>query len=180
MLLMAGCRYGLPDSEARDMRNVQTGWMQLLEVSESKFETVAERHQSFITAIQDTTNHWRQSLIQQDTLLHLRIDHLTHRFEHATRRHLCQLKNLRKFLVANDLWLRRTQSTGSSRRAARSSWEARSTQFQTMYNQIETSRQEFDVLQPEYEQISKMLPGMTATDPQAPAAIPKPLGLQPL
>jgi hypothetical protein len=175
LLLWSGCRHGLPEQEFTDMHNLQSGWMRLMEKAEDHYVTQAERHNKLLTAVTDTTNHWRQAQLSQDTVLRLRIERLTGSFDRASRRHLFQLKELRSFLEDNEIWLMRIDAEGAPRRQIRGSWEARSNQFTAKMNRILASQAEFEVFAPDYDLISQRIPGMT----DAPASPPAEAGENP-
>ncbi len=162
----------MPESELKDMHNLQRGWMQSLEGAEAKYMKVAERHNSFIVAVDDTSNHWRQMQLSQDTLLQLSIDRLSDRFERLSRRHLFQLKELRSFLEANDVWLLRIETESATRRTVRGSWDARTTQFRTKFDQILVAQSEFETLIPDYDKLSQRIPGMADPVAEAPVVAP--------
>ncbi len=174
LLFLGGCRSGIPEAELNDMHEGQRSWMQIMEKAESKYVDVATRHNSFMQAIQDTSNHWRQAAIKQDTALQLRIARLRESFDGASRRRLFQLKELHSFLDANEVWLMRIEVEGAPRRAILGSWEARKTQFGSMLGALDSSHEELEALQPEYDKISKIIPGMSAADVVTPSVAPIP------
>lgn len=156
------------------MHNLQIGWMSLLEDAESKYVVIANAHNEFMAAVGDTTQHWRQLAIQQDSSLAVRIQRLGDQFGRASRRHLFQLKELRSFLEANEVWLMRVETEGAPRRAIRGSWEARSTQFKTKFEHIQNSLLEFDGFAEDYAELKRRIPGM---EPTAADGLPTPTAL---
>lgn len=177
LLSLGGCRSGIPEAELTAMHDGQRAWVQIMEKAESKYVEVATRHNTFMMAVQDTSNHWRQATIRQDTALQLRIARLRESFDGASRRRLFQLKELHSFLDANEVWLMRIEVEGAPRRAILGSWEARKTQFGSMLGALDASHEELEALQPEYDKISKIIPGMSATDAVTPSAalVPQPI-----
>ena len=172
LLSLGGCRSGIPEAELSEMHEVQRGWMQIMQKAESQYVSMATRHNDFMLAVQDTSNHWRQAAIKQDTALQLRIDRLQTSFDGASRRRLFQLKELQGFLDANEVWLMRIEVEGSPRRAILNSWEARRTQFGSMLGALDASHGDLDALQPEYDKISRLIPGMSTAEAITPAAAP--------
>jgi hypothetical protein len=178
LLIWSGCRHGLPDAEFQDMQNLQIGWMQLMEIAEAKYVAIADNHNAFMVAVDDTSNSWRQTLLAQDTVLRMRIERLSGSFERASRRHLFQLKELRSYLASNEIWLMRIAAEGAPRRAIRGSWEARSNQFKVKMDRILASQLEFQVFGPEYDLLAKRIPGMT--DAPGDAVQPIPVAVPPV
>lgn len=150
------------------MMGVQQGWEKIVFASESNFQEVNEKHDAFMAALQDTSNWQRRAQIQQDTMLKLQISRLSSTFNGAKRRHIYNLKEMRTFLDASEVWLQRIGTEGTARQLARRSWQARTTTFKTLYTRIETSQLTFDAIAPQYSFITKLLPGIAAMSPASP------------
>jgi hypothetical protein len=165
------------------MHNLQNGWRQILATAEDKYAKHADRHNALMVAVEDTSNHWRQSVLQQDSSLRVSIERLRGNFEAASHRHLSYLKEIHAFIKDNEVWLMRIETEGMPRRAARGSWDARTAQFASMYARINASQAEFDVFKPDYERIARQLPGLALdaagqpTALQNAPAVPQPLPL---
>ncbi|MEY3443869.1 MAG: hypothetical protein RLZZ519_2150 [Bacteroidota bacterium] len=168
LLLGVGCRYGLPEAEIQDMMGLQQGWEQIVSTSESKFQSINEKHGAFMAALQDTSNWQRRTLIQQDTMLKLQISRLSTNFDGAKRRHIYNLKEMRTFLDASKVWLQRIGSEETARQLARRSWQARTTTFETLFKRMQTSEAAFDAIAPQYTYITKLLPSIAPMAPVIP------------
>lgn len=168
LLLWSGCRYGLPEKEIQDMMGLQQGWEQIVSASESKFQSINEKHGAFMAALQDTSNWQRRALIQQDTMLKLQIGRLSNNFDGAKRRHIYNLKEMRTFLDASKVWLQRIGSEGTARQLARRSWQARTTTFETLFARIQLSEATFETISPQYSYITKLLPSIAPMNPVNP------------
>ncbi len=119
-------------------------------------------------ALQDTSNWQRRMLIQQDTMLKLQISRLTGSFDGAKRRHIYNLKEMRTFLDASEVWLQRIGSEGNARQLARRSWQARTTTFETLFERIKVSEADFESIAPQYTYITKLLPSIAPMSPVKP------------
>jgi hypothetical protein len=168
LLFVCGCRYGLPETEIKDMMGLQQGWEQIVFSSESKFQSINEKHGAFMEALQDTSNWQRRMLIQQDTMLKLQISRLTGSFDGAKRRHIYNLKEMRTFLDASEVWLQRIGSEGNARQLARRSWQARTTTFETLFERIKVSEADFESIASQYTYITKLLPSIAPMSPVKP------------
>lgn len=150
------------------MMGLQQGWEQIVSTSESKFQSINEKHGAFMAALQDTSNWQRRTLIQQDTMLKLQIARLSTNFDGAKRRHIYNLKEMRTFLDASKVWLQRIGSEGTARQLARRSWQARTTTFETLFKRMQTSEVAFDAIAPQYNYITKLLPSIATMAPVSP------------
>lgn len=171
LILLCGCRNALPEDELRAMHNVQNGWQQILTSAEAKYSEHANLHNSLMVAVDDTSNAWRQNVLKQDSSLRVRIRNYHLDFETTSRRHLSHLKVLHTFLQDNEVWMMRVETESIPRRAARGSWEARTSEFASIYNVIVASQTSFQLFKPEYDKISKQLPGLSGAEESQPTAL---------
>lgn len=157
LVLLCGCRYGLPTDEIRDMTQVQQGWERIVVGEEEKFLAISQRHEAFMAALQDS------SLPHvHDTLVRLQVSRLLSNYEGAKRRHIYNLKGMRSFLDATKVWLQRVNTESRARELARRSWQARTTTFKSLYGRIQATRDAFDQISPQYHHIAKLIPGLGA------------------
>jgi hypothetical protein len=155
LLIMSGCRYGLPSSEIRDMMGVQQGWEQIMVSAENKFLDISRKHEAFMAEVKDTSGG--AVLMRQDTLVNLHIGRLGSAYEGAKRRHIYHLKEMRSFLDASEVWLQRINTEGVARQIARRSWQARTTTFKTLYARIQGSEEAFLEIGPDYVRIERLV-----------------------
>lgn len=168
LVLVVGCRYGLPGDEIRDMSVVQQGWEKIVLAAEEKFQSISDKHEAFMAELRDTSNWARRAQIQQDTALRLQIHRLSGSYEGAKRRHIYNLKEMRTFLVTSEVWLQRVNSEITARQLARRSWQARTETFKTLYRRLEATQAAFDEITPHYARITRLLPSLAAVIPGQP------------
>lgn len=159
MLLISGCRYGIPAEEVGSLRMRTAEWKKIILNSEANLAGLAERHESFVSLVRDTNNFQRRLRLSTDSTLQIQVSQLEQGYAKHLVRHTYNLKMMRIWLTESNCWIERIGSVDLAPNVLRRVWDAKQARFVRLKELSDESAIAFESLSPSYQAIrEKVLP----------------------
>ncbi len=153
VVALSSCRLGIPSQELDNFRARTDEWATIIQISESNFGGVTERHESFVGLLEDTTAFQTQQKIKSDSTLQFQIGQLKGNYEKLRHKHIYNLKVLRIWMEESNSWINTINYSGTSSTNAQKNWDSRQARFMRLKAKVDESSAAFDELAPAYQAI---------------------------